>query len=39
MSVFILTYMKGYGVIIIHVWFATTLFFPAFVPGVGEKVF
>ena len=29
----------GYGVIIIRVWFGTTLFFPAFVPGVGEKVF
>ena len=34
-----MTLMKGYGVIIIDVWFWITLLFHTFVPGLREKVF
>ena len=34
-----MTKMKGYSVIIVHVWFGITLFFHTFVPGLAEKVF
>ena len=36
-SVFIMTKMKGYGVIIIDVWFGIALFFHSFFPDWEEK--